>query len=219
MLGSTPVDNYCERLGPGLWAEPLNATTNLAFILGAWLVWRLARERGALTGKAWLLIALMATVGAGSGLFHTVATTLTEWLDIIPILVFQLAFLWLYFRDVIGLRRMYAGAILVVFLGAALAGETVQEVLNGSLTYAPALITLAILGIYHYMKNLEERTVILIASGVFLLSLTFRTIDGVICSHLPIGTHFLWHILNAVLLYLVARAYVLNQSSAQPLGR
>jgi hypothetical protein len=219
MLGSTPVDNYCERLGPGLWAEPLNAATNLAFIIGAWLMWRLARERGVLTGKAWLLIVLMATVGLGSGLFHTVATTLTEWLDIIPILVFQLTFLWLYFRDVIGLRSIYAGAILVVFLGAALAGETVQEVLNGSLTYAPALITLVILGIYHHRKKLEEPAVILIASGVFLLSLTFRTMDEAICSDLPIGTHFLWHICNAVLLYLVARAYVLNQRRAQPFGR
>jgi hypothetical protein len=26
-----PIDAYCERLGPGLWAEPLNALTNLAF--------------------------------------------------------------------------------------------------------------------------------------------------------------------------------------------
>lgn len=25
------IDIYCERLGPGLWAEPLNALTNAAF--------------------------------------------------------------------------------------------------------------------------------------------------------------------------------------------
>jgi hypothetical protein len=30
-----PIDAYCERLGPGLWAEPLNAVTNLAFIVAA----------------------------------------------------------------------------------------------------------------------------------------------------------------------------------------
>jgi len=34
--------------------------------------------------------------------------------------------------------------------------------------------------------------------------------DNRVCDQLPIGTHFLWHILNAVLLYLVARAYVVN---------
>lgn len=29
------IDHYCERTGPGLWAEPVNALTNLAFPLGA----------------------------------------------------------------------------------------------------------------------------------------------------------------------------------------
>ena len=31
----TPIDNYCERLGPGLWAEPLNAATNGAVLAAA----------------------------------------------------------------------------------------------------------------------------------------------------------------------------------------
>ena len=29
------IDNYCERLDPGFWAEPLNAVTNAAFVIGA----------------------------------------------------------------------------------------------------------------------------------------------------------------------------------------
>ena len=33
------VDHYCERTDPGIWAEPLNALTNLAFIIAAWLLW------------------------------------------------------------------------------------------------------------------------------------------------------------------------------------
>lgn len=216
MLGNTPVDHYCERLGPGLWAEPLNATTNLAFILAAWLTWRLAHRRGALTGKAWLLIGLIATVGIGSGLFHTFATTLTEWLDIIPILAFQLVFLWLYFRDLADMGRALGTGVLIVFLAAALVGESFQNILGGSLTYAPALITLFFLGIYHCKRGYEERGLILVAALVFLLSLTFRTMDNEVCDHLPIGTHFLWHICNASLLYLVSRAYVLNASRAIP---
>jgi len=38
------IDLYCERLGPGLWAEPLNALTNLAFLLTALASWQLARR-------------------------------------------------------------------------------------------------------------------------------------------------------------------------------
>lgn len=33
----TPVDLYCERTEPELWAEPANALTNLAFVAaGLW---------------------------------------------------------------------------------------------------------------------------------------------------------------------------------------
>ena len=36
------LDLYCERLGPGLLAEPLNAVTNGAFLVAAWRLASLA---------------------------------------------------------------------------------------------------------------------------------------------------------------------------------
>ena len=30
------MDAYCERVGPGLLAEPLNAVSNISFLLAAW---------------------------------------------------------------------------------------------------------------------------------------------------------------------------------------
>ena len=39
-----------------------------------------------------------------------------------------------------------------------------------------------------------------IGAGLLLLSLTLRTIDKAVCPGLPIGTHFLWHVLNGILL-------------------
>ena len=48
--GQRPVDDYCERLGPGLWAEPLNLVTNLAFLIAA-ILWR--RCRGGRRGRCW----------------------------------------------------------------------------------------------------------------------------------------------------------------------
>lgn len=68
------VDLYCERLGPGLLAEPLNAITNLAFFIAAWLLWRQSRIAGSLTGGVILLLALLVAFGVGSSLFHTFAT-------------------------------------------------------------------------------------------------------------------------------------------------
>jgi hypothetical protein len=30
------------------------------------------------------------------------------------------------------------------------------------------------------------------------------------CPEMPVGLHFLWHMLNGLVLYLTARAYILN---------
>ena len=38
MNWSEPLNLYCERLGPGLWAEPLNAVSNAAFFIAAALL-------------------------------------------------------------------------------------------------------------------------------------------------------------------------------------
>ncbi|MEP1931714.1 MAG: hypothetical protein ABJJ37_10590 [Roseibium sp.] len=43
MALSDQVNNYCERLSPEFWSEPLNAVTNVAFIVAAvaaFVLWR-----------------------------------------------------------------------------------------------------------------------------------------------------------------------------------
>jgi hypothetical protein len=82
------VDLYCERLGPGLWAEPLNALTNASFLVAAWFSWRMAARQQRLTSGVWLLIGLMIAIAIGSGFFHTFATNWARILDVVPILIF-----------------------------------------------------------------------------------------------------------------------------------
>ena len=76
--------------------------------------------------------------------------------------------------------------------------------------YAPAFSLLFCLGIYHYKRQRRDRFILLIASGAFLSALTFRTIDVAVCSQFPIGTHFLWHMLTAIVAYLGLRSLILN---------
>ena len=47
----------------------------------------------------------------------------------------------------------------------------------------------------------EAGRALLGVAGLFLLSLTFRTLDRAVCPVWPLGTHALWHILNAGVLY------------------
>ena len=39
-----------------------------------------------------------------------------------------------------------------------------------------------------------------IGAGILCVSLTARSVDEPLCAAIPLGTHFLWHILNAVML-------------------
>ena len=65
------MDVYCERVGPGLLAEPLNAVSNASFLFAAWAAWVLAERTGTLSAGVRVLIALAASVGMGSILWHT----------------------------------------------------------------------------------------------------------------------------------------------------
>jgi len=204
------LDFYCERCGPGLLAEPLNACSNCSFLIAAWAAWVLARRAGALSAGVWCLISLSVTIGVGSALFHTFATNWAQWLDVIPILLFQLCFLWLYLRRVLGIGTPLTAASLAVFFAAAHVSSLFPGVLNGSLMYAPALLVLTGLGVNHFWRRHPERFVLLSAACVFALSLFFRSIDEAVCPRFPVGTHFLWHLLNGVLLYLSMQSLVVN---------
>lgn len=199
------VDLYCERLGPGLLAEPVNAATNAAFFVAAWMLWRETSRQGTRPPEFVLLIALVLAIGIGSSLFHTLALTWARWLDIVPILLFQLAFIWFYARRVIGWPAASAAALVATFIAAALYGRQFPHLLGGSLVYAPAVIALLALGLYHWRTRKPAPLLLIAAAGVFAVSLFFRTIDAVVCPYFPLGTHFLWHLLNPVVLYLCNR--------------
>jgi hypothetical protein len=61
---------------------------------------------------------------------------------------------------------------------------------------------------------------LLAGAVLFAISLAFRTADLEICATLPIGTHFLWHLLNGAVLAAaigaLARARLGAMQSAKP---
>lgn len=208
------IDLYCERTDPGLLAEPFNVVTNIAFFIAAWGGWRLGRRLNVLSSGFWLLIALLAAIGIGSALFHTFATDWAMRLDVVPILLFQLGYLWLYACRVARLRAGAAlGSVTILYASAHLA-EQFPDVLNGSLAYMPGLALLVVLGLYHFRRQKAGRSLLLAAAGLFTLALFLRTIDNAVCALFPIGTHFLWHLLNGVVLYLTLRALSLDRAGS-----
>ena len=205
-----PIDQYCERLGSGLWAEPLNVLTNLAFIISALFARRLACQLNTNSVGATALWSIMLFIGVGSVLFHTVANGLTKWMDILPILFFQLTYLWVYCRQVIIFSMTFSSLAMLGFGMMVFLSQWDASLLNGSIGYVPAFVAILLLALFHFFSNKRARYSLLLSVFLFGLSLCFRAIDLRVCEHLPMGTHFLWHVINALVLYIAVRGLYLN---------
>ncbi len=171
------IYGYCERCGPELLAEPINAASNLAFVIAAWFAWQLAGRAGVRTPGIRLLVLLSVLVGAGSLLLHIFATRWAEFCDVIPIFAFQLSFLWQYSRYSMGFSVASAGSLLTLSLVANFMSLRLPQMFNGSLMYAPTVIWIALLAPYHFLNHMAERWILLLTLVVFSVALFFRTID------------------------------------------
>lgn len=231
MAFRTQVFAYCERgLDPAFWAEPLNAVSNLAFLiaaaLGAAVLMRLpAGQRGGLEISC---VALAAGIGIGSFLFHTLATRWAALADTIPIGIFMLLYLVLASRRFLGLSAAGVAGVVVAFIAAlVLAGQPVcagRPCLNGSAGYLPALAALAAIGLLLRARAHPAAWALLVGCCVLALSLALRTIDRAACPYTilaaarPTGTHFLWHLLNGVLIHILLQAAIADRAR-RPVAR
>lgn len=204
------VDLYCERTGPGFGSEPLNAASNAAFLLAAALIVHHCRARGRVAPDAWLLAALVALVGLGSVLFHTLATVWAGGLDGIFILAFIYVFLARFLARVPGWgwRGVAAGLAAYGLFARALTAALPTDAFNGSFSYVPALLALAGLAVWAGHARHAAAARLALAAGLFAVSLGFRTADLALCAAWPLGTHAVWHGLNAVVLWLAATGLV-----------
>ena len=196
---NTAVDGYCERLGPDYWAEPVNAVTNAAFLIAAAVVW--PRVRGMPMGRA--LAVVLAAIGLGSYLFHTHATRLTGLMDVLPILCFILLYLFAASRDFLGLSPLRAGLATAAFLPYAAATVPLWSMVPGlgsSAGYMPVPVLILFYAWLLRARAPATARGLALGAGLLLLSLAFRTLDGPLCDQVPVGTHFLWHILNGIML-------------------
>ena len=199
MEWSAQVDGYCERLGPGFWAEPVNALTNLAFIVAAIWAWR--RGEGLVPVR--VLAAVLFAIGVGSGLFHTLATRWAGVADVVPILIYILTYIYLANKHFWGMSRVWSGVGTALFFPYAAATVPLFAMvpgLGGSAGYAPVplLIFAYAVALRHRLPEVAKG--LAIGAGILVLSILFRALDMGVCTGWPLGTHFMWHILNAVML-------------------
>jgi uncharacterized membrane protein (GlpM family) len=207
------VDGYCERLGPGFWAEPVNAVTNGAFIVAAAVMW--GRSRGQPMAQA--MVAVLAAIGVGSWLFHTHANRLTGLMDVLPILTFILLYVFAASRDFLGLKPWQAGLCTAAFIPYAAATVPLWAMVPGlgsSAGYAPVPVLILAYAVLLRQRAPDTARGLAIGAGILILSLTFRTLDEPLCGLIPLGTHFMWHILNGLMLGWMIEVWLRHRKGA-----
>jgi Ceramidase len=217
----TPIDAYCERTSTDLWAEPANAVSNAAFLIAAGAALALWRRAGAKDWPALLLIGIAALVGIGSFLFHTFANRWSNLADVLPITAFIYAYFLLAMRRYFGQGLWTALALTAGFALFSTAFVRLWilflptgggDVTNGSFPYFPAAIALLAVGALQCASTDARQAAagraLLLGTSIFVVSLTFRSIDHAICDRWPLGTHLVWHTLNGLLLFVLIRAAI-----------
>ena len=211
------VDGYCERTDFSYWSEPINAATNLAFIIAALVLWR--RSTGVPMARV-LSVILFAT-GFGSFLFHTHATLWASVADVVPIGIFILTYLFVVNRDMVpmgGWLAAFATALFIPFAAVLVPVLNQIPFIAISNFYWTVPILLALYAVLMRRKPGIAQG-FLIGAALLCLSITIRSLDEILCDVIPVGTHFVWHLLNGVMLGWMIHVYTRHMLATAPQGR
>ena len=193
---------YCERNNLEFLSEPLNFFTNFSFLLISIILYYDKR----VTDKNYSYIIFL--IGISSSLFHSIQNHITALLDVSFIAVFIIYYLNnLYKSFNINAYISFILSILFILFCSFFGYLFNTSILSSSAYYFPILLHLYFLSLFFYIKKkiyIQYKMFIGI-SILFTLSLFLRTIDLRICSYSIIGTHYLWHILNSIILYLLIK--------------
>ena len=215
---SQPIDIYCERVDVGIWAEPINAVTNFAFILAAIIMW--IRCKNLVEGR--VLAFLLFSIGCGSFLFHTFAQTWAAILDVTPILIFILTYIYAANRRFLvwSKRMSITGVILFLpyqFLVVSILSSI--QFLGSSAQYVPVAILIFFYSALLHKSKTNLSRELFVGATILSLSIFARTIDEPLCLIVSVGTHFIWHILNAIMLAWMIEILRRHMLAGYPLER
>ena len=198
------MDFYCERTNGQIFDEPVNAISNIFFIIVSLSLIKILRKNQ--SNKIYYIQPILIFfIGIGSFLFHLNPNIITLYSDVIPIFLFSLSFIFFFNRDVININYLNNALLFVLFffLFLFITPKLNYEILNGSEFYFANYFFLTMYTIWLYLKKSDFFQLLLLGFIFFNLSILLRSLDNHICEYFSIGTHFLWHFLNAYLLKIL----------------
>ena len=195
---------YCERTNDQIFNEPVNAISNIFFIIVSLSLIKILRKNQS-SKIYYIQPILIFFIGIGSFLFHLKPNIITLYSDVIPIFLFSLSFIFLFNRDVININYFNNALLFLLFfvLFLFITPKLNYDILNGSEFYFANYFFLTMYTLWLYLKKSDFFQLLLLGFIFFNLSILLRSLDNHICEYFSIGTHFLWHFLNAYLLKIL----------------
>ena len=199
---------YCERNSIETFAEPLNAISNVAFVLCGIIFFL---RKGMIKNPLPYSVIL---IGLSSFLFHYIPISFFSTLDVFSILLFVVLYNTLLTKKILNYSYFKSALssfilILLSFLLGILFSKTIISTSSFYLGLLSYMIYIAFL-----LKKVSNIKYFLIAIILFSISLIFRSVDIYLCDFISFGTHFVWHILNSLVIYfLILFLFLTNRSS------
>lgn len=202
-----PLPVYCEG-GNSLefFAEPLNAISNIAFIFAGLGIYRLLTKNRIQQVEFKAVLILILFLGFGSFLWHATRNSYTLILDVVPAALSFAVITYIFLRNLIGNKLLALSIALLLlptrFFISSFAPTDIISSLIRNLINATTFFLIILLSFRKYGKIAFEGLVVL---TVYLAAIIMRIVDLQVCQTFPLGTHFLWHILDALAVYLVIK--------------
>ncbi len=212
------ADNYCERVGTGLFAEPLNLITGLAFVvLGGWLL-----QRPRQPGLSRVMALTCLATGFTTVLQHLHPSRAMALIDIVPTFLFVGITFFAYARDVMRLspgEAVSGTVVMLPFVGGSLLLLLALDEPFASAGYAS--LPVFVLGMAVVLRQRDGGTGfrVMLAAVVLVGALALRGLDLPLCDRFPWGTHFLWHLGAAASIGMLICAYRRHLLAAGDGGR
>jgi hypothetical protein len=211
-----PVMRFCERTTPYLLGqEGLNDWTHLAFFLSCAIALWWHSRHGTLRHMNGFLAAWIGVIGLASMSLHLYPIGLTYLADTSAITIFMALFTYHAPRQLRGYRHGQAlrlsGAFLLATALCGLPSKLIgQEWLT--LTFLPSLAFMAWLACT--ATTAHARRNFMWATGVFGISMSAHGLDLPTCRLTGgLGTHWLWHVCNGLMLGLLVTALPIAKPS------
>lgn len=204
---------YAETNLNAYISEPWNAVSSIAIVLPA-VYWAFKLKWNF---KDYLflyyLMPLLFLGGTGSLLFHAFRSSRwLLWMDVFPTALVTLS-VGIYFWNKVLVKKWQMAVVIIPFTYLRYA---VFDYFSGSfavnLSYFMTGFFIFFPVIFYLKKHAFKHLFPILLSVIFLsLSLVFRRIDHMAAIYIPMGSHFLWHILSGVGAFYLAKYLYLSR--------